>query len=62
MIGIINNLFGRYWNMFFGYFLKMFGIFKGRGGVIERLKKKIFNIWYLIMINKVERGGVIDLR
>lgn len=32
--------------MFFGYFLKMFGIFKRRGGVIERRRKySIYGIW-----------------
>lgn len=34
--------------MFFGYFLKTFGTFKRRGGAIERLKKKTFNIRYPI--------------
>lgn len=37
--GIINNPSWRYWNMFFGYFLKTFGTFKRRGGAIERTRK-----------------------
>lgn len=46
--------------MFFGYFLKTFGTFKRRGGAIERLKKKTFNIRYPITTNKAERGGATD--
>lgn len=48
--------------MFFGYFLKTFGTFKRRGGAIERLKKKTFNIRYPITTNKAERGGATDSR